>query len=85
MNFKRIDRKDYIRANKSKGDFEELLNRKCNICKKNEWTSEIKSGDGASFDCLTGFGCKDGSAFVCDNCFEGYFENHSWEFGTLFV
>jgi hypothetical protein len=85
MNFKRVERNDYIEANKSKGDFADLLNSKCSICKKNEWTSEVKSTDGASFECLTGFGCRDGSAFVCNDCFKSYFEEHSWDFGKLFV
>ena len=85
MKFKRVERKDYIEANKKKGDFKELLENKCAICNEREWTSEVKSEDGTSFDCLVGFGCKDGSAFVCDECFKSHFEEHSWDFGTLFV
>ena len=85
MEFKRVKRNDYIEANKSKGDFKDILNRKCSICKNQEWTSEIKFVDGASFDCLAGFGCKDGSAYVCDDCFKSHFQEHSWTFDTLFV
>ena len=79
MKFKRVERKDYIEANKSEGNFAGLLESKCSICKEREWTSEVKSDDG------TGFGCKDGSAFVCDECFKSHFEEHSWDFGKLFV
>jgi hypothetical protein len=85
MNFKRVKREDYIEANKSKGNYKEVLKSKCAICKEREWTSEIKSVDGASFDCLIGFGCKDGSAFLCNECFKSHFEDHSWSFGPLFV
>lgn len=75
MKFKRVERKEY----------EELLKRKCSICQKQEWTSEIKSDDSVSFECLAGFGCKDGSSLVCDDCFKSHFEEHSWSFDTLFV
>ena len=85
MGFKRIERKEFIKASKLKGGYKEILNRKCSICKEKEWTSEIKSDDKPSFECLTGFGCKDGSAFLCDDCFKSHFEQHSWSFGELFV
>ena len=29
MEFKRVERKEHIEANKSKGDFEEILKKKC--------------------------------------------------------
>ena len=85
MDFKRVERKEYIEANKSKGNFEELLKSKCSICKNQEWTSEIKSDGAASFECLAGFGCKDGSSLVCDDCFKSHFEEHPWSFDALFV
>ena len=75
MDFKRVGRKEY----------EDMLNKKCSICNEREWTSVVKSDDAPSFDCLIGFGCRDGSALVCDECFKSHFEEHAWSFDTLFV
>jgi len=88
MEFRVIPRSDYDSANEiQKGeswDYSELLSRRCDICKNEDWLYDVGHDDSDSFSYLVGLGCSDGYALVCQECFDKHFKDYSWRYDALY-
>jgi hypothetical protein len=83
MEFRRKDRRDHEEANKLKGDFTDLLNTKCSLCKEKPWVFYVGESGSDSFTYLDGLGCPDGFAVVCEDCFQKHFSQYAWRYDSL--
>jgi len=83
MEFNVQDRTDYQSANEFKGDFSEMLGRKCDLCKEKAWAFCVKSRDEDSLGYLDKFGLDEGYSLVCEECFNKHFDRHDWRYVGL--
>jgi len=83
MEFNRQDRKDYEQANELKGDFSDMLNRNCDLCKEKTWAFCVNSKGEDSFGYLGKFGLDEGYSLVCEECFNKHFDRHDWRYVGL--
>lgn len=83
MNFVKKIRADYEAGNRAKGLYGDILNQKCDLCKKKDWSFVVNSDDEEASEYLSRFGRDEGYALVCNECFDRDFDQYPWKFGAF--